>query len=148
VPGSRALAEETLRLFREMGDLFGVTESLYALGRTALAQGDLDTVASSFMEALDYVADVGDRTGMAIVLDNLAGMASGEGRHLRAVKLGGASEAMKETAGGQAPPPLVDLPDPREAAREVLGDAAVAAAWEEGRAMMLDQAVEYARQEA
>jgi tetratricopeptide (TPR) repeat protein len=148
LPGSRELAEESLLLFREIGDLFGTIGALYALGRIALDQGDLDIVASSFLEALDYVEDVGDRTGIAIVLDNLAGKARMEGRHLRALRLAGASEAMKESAGGQAPPPLVDLPDPRDAAREVLGDTAVAAAWEEGRAMVLDQAVEYARQEA
>ncbi|MGH2547610.1 MAG: hypothetical protein ACRDHH_06530, partial [Actinomycetota bacterium] len=90
---------------------------------------------------------VGNRTGMAIVMDNLAAKASAEGRHLRALRLGGASEAIKESAGGHAPPPLIDLPDPREAAREVLGDAAVvAAAWEEGRAMTLEHALAYARE--
>jgi len=91
---------------------------------------------------------VGNRTGMAIVMDNLAAKAGAEGRHLRALRLGGASEAIKETAGGHAPPPLIDLPDPREAAQEVLGEDVVAAAWEEGRAMTIEQAVAYARQEA
>jgi hypothetical protein len=42
--------------------------------------------------------------------------------------------------GGHAPPPLVDLPDPREAARSALGEGVMRAAWEEGRAMTLDQA--------
>ena len=37
---------------------------------------------------------------MAIVLDNLAGKARLEGRHLRALRLAGASEAIKESAGG------------------------------------------------
>jgi hypothetical protein len=81
-------------------------------------------------------------------MDNLAAKASAEGRHLRALRLGGASEAIKEAAGGHAPPPLIDLPDPREAAREVLGESAVAAAWEEGRAMTLEQAVALAREQA
>ena len=81
-------------------------------------------------------------------MDNLAAKASAEGQHLRALRLGGASEAIKETAGGHAPPPLIDLPDPREAAREVLGESAVAAAWEEGRAMTLEQAVALAREQA
>jgi hypothetical protein len=84
---------------------------------------------------------------MAIVMDNLAAKATAEGRHLRAVRLGGVSAAIKETAGGHAPPPLIDLPDPRDAAREVLGDAAVDAAWKEGWAMTLVQALAYAREE-
>jgi predicted ATPase/class 3 adenylate cyclase len=147
VPRSRALAEESLRLHREAGDRFGATVALYALGRTALAQGDLDISASSFLEALDTDEQVGNRTGMGVILDNLAAKASAEGRHLRALRLAGASEAIKEAAGGQAPPPLIDIPDPREAAREVLGEAVVAAAWEEGRAMSLEQAVALAREQ-
>jgi non-specific serine/threonine protein kinase len=84
---------------------------------------------------------------MAIVLDNLAAKAGAEGHHLRALRLAGASSSIKEAAGGQAPPPLIDLSDPREAARETLGEEAVAAAWEEGRAMTIEQALAYAREE-
>ena len=145
---SRALAEQSLRLHRDAGDRFGATDALHTLGRTALAQGDLDTAASSFLEALDNDLQVGNRTGMAIVMDNLAAKASAEGQHLRALRLAGASEAIKESAGGHAPPPLIDLPDPRETARPVLGDPAVSAAWEEGRSMTLEQAIALAREEA
>jgi len=64
------------------------------------------------------------------------------------MRLGGASEASKEPAGRHAPPPLIDLPDPRVAARRELGEQAVAAAWEEGRAMPLERALAYAREDA
>jgi predicted ATPase/class 3 adenylate cyclase len=147
LPRSRELAEESLRLHRQEGDRFGATDALRSLGRTALAQGDLTTAAARFLEAMDNDEDVGHRTGMAIVLDNLAAIASAEGRHLRALRLAGASEAIKEAAGGHAPPPLMNLADPREAAGEALGHAAVKAAWGEGRAMTLDQALAYAREE-
>jgi predicted ATPase/class 3 adenylate cyclase len=144
---ARALAEESLRIHREVEDRFGATDALHVLGRIALAQGDLDTAGASFLEALANDEQVGNRTGMGIVLDNLAARSSALGHHLRAVRLAGASEAIKEAAGGHAPPPFIDLPDPREAARQVLGDAAVDAAWAEGQAMTLDQALAYARQE-
>jgi len=142
---ARSLAEESLRLHRKVSDRFGITDALHVLGRIALAEGDMPTAAASFLEALDNDEEVGNRTGMGIVLDNLAARASALGHHLRAVRLAGASEAIKEAAGGHAPPPFIDLPDPSEAARDALGDAAVAAAWEEGRAMPLDQALAYAR---
>ena len=145
---ARARAEESLRIHREVDDRFGATDALHVLGRIALAQGDLATAGLCFLEALINDERVGNRTGMGIVLDNLAAKASAEGRHLPAVKLAGASEAIKEAAGGHAPPPFIDLPDPRQAARVELGDEAVAAAWEEGRAMNLEQALSYARQEA
>jgi tetratricopeptide (TPR) repeat protein len=144
---SRALAEESLGIHREIGDRFGETVALYALGRTALEQGDLDTVSASFLAALDNDEAVGNRTGTAVILENLAAKALTEGDLVRALRLAGAADGMKHVVAGQAPPPLIDLPDPREAAREVLGQAAVEAAWEEGRAMSFEQAVAYARQE-
>jgi Flp pilus assembly protein TadD len=144
---SRTLAEESLRLHREAGDRFGETDALHTLGRTALAQGDLAVSATSFLQALDNDEEIGNRTGAAIVLDNLAAKASAEGNHLRALRLGGASESIKENAGGHAPPPLIDLPDPRTLARGALSEDALQAAWEEGRAMTLERALDDARQE-
>ena len=142
---SRALEEDSLRIHREIGDRFGATVALYALGRTALEQGDLDVAEACFREALANDAAVGNRTGMGVILDNLAAKARIEGDHLRALRLGGASEAMKEAAGAQAPPQFLDLPDLREQARQALSDAAIAAAWNEGRAMSIEQTVAYAR---
>jgi hypothetical protein len=147
LPKARALAAESLALHRGTGDRFGMTDSLFAVGRVAFDEGDLSTMAVSFFEALDNDEEVGNRTGMGIVLDHLAAKSSVEGDHLRALRLAGASEGIKEIAGGHAPPPLIDLPDPRVAAREALGDAAIAAAWGEGRAMTLEQALAYARQD-
>lgn len=142
---SRTRAEESLAIHRETGDRFGGTVALYALGRTAMEQGDLEVAEATFVEALTYDAAVGNRTGIGVILDNLAVEAGIEGDHLRALRLAGASEAIKEAAGAQAPPQFLDLPDPREEARGTLGDAAIAAAWNEGRAMTLEQAVAYAR---
>ncbi|MFL5798011.1 MAG: ATP-binding protein [Actinomycetota bacterium] len=148
LPRARALAAESLALHRDTGDRFGMTDALFAVGRVAFDEGDLRTMGVSFLEALDNDEDVGNRTGMGIALDHLAAKARAEGDHLRAVRLGGASEAIKQAAGGHAPPPLIDLPDPRGAAREQLGEQAVAAAWEEGRAMPIERALAYAREDA
>jgi predicted ATPase/class 3 adenylate cyclase len=144
---ARALAEKSLRMHREAGDRFGVSDALHVFGRIAVAQGDLDNGKQSFLEALSYDESIENRTGMGIVLDNLATLSSMRGNHLVAVRLAAASEAIKEAAGGHAPPPFIDLPDPRATAREVLGESAVRAAWEEGQAMTLDQALAYARHE-
>jgi len=143
---SLTLTRESLALHRESGDMFGVTDALFSVGRAAHAMGDLEVAAASFFEALEREEDIGNRTGIGIVLDNLAAQASLRGDHLRAVRLAGASQAIKEAAGGHAPPPLIDLPDARIAARAELGDAATTAAWDEGRAMPLERAIAYARE--
>jgi predicted ATPase/class 3 adenylate cyclase len=147
VAEARARVEESLRIHRDVGDEFGITDALHVLGRIALDQRDLETAKASFLEALENDEHVGNRTGMGIVLDNLAAAASMEGRHLAAVRLAGASESIKEAAGGHAPPPFIDLPDPRTVARDALSDEAIDAAWQEGQAMTLDQALAYARRE-
>ncbi|MGH2539279.1 MAG: ATP-binding protein, partial [Actinomycetota bacterium] len=143
---ARTLVEDSLRRHRRLGDRFGVTDALHVLGRIALAEGDLTTAAATSLEALDHDGSVGNRTGMGIALDELAHVASVRGEHARAARLGGASEAIKEVAGGHAPPPFIDLPDPREAAVDAIGAAAVDAAWKEGRSMTPELAVAYARE--
>ena len=147
LPKARALAVESIRLHRERGDRFGGTIALYALGRIAFAEGDLATARTSFLEALDNDEPVKNRTGMAVVFDNLGAQSGVRGDHVRALRLGGSSSALKEAVGGEAPPGLIDIPDPRVVARDVLGETAIAAAWDEGRAMPLEQALAYARED-
>jgi predicted ATPase/class 3 adenylate cyclase len=144
---ARSQAEKSLHMHQEIGDLFGLMDSLHELGRAALEMGDLDVARSCFIESLDVLAPLGYRTLVAIVIDHLAAEAIKRGRPLRALRLGGASEALKEAAGGRAPPEFMDLPDPREVVRPSLSDEQIASAWEEGRAMRLHEAVAYARAE-
>jgi predicted ATPase/class 3 adenylate cyclase len=144
---SRSFAEESLRLHRAIGDRFGQMDALHMLGRAAFQAGDIAEARRSFLETLDVYARLGNRTGIAIALDNLAAQANVQGDPVRALRLGGASAAVKEAAGGEAPPVLVDLQDPREGARSTLSEDQIRAAWEEGRAMTVDQAVALVRAE-
>src|SRR5205085_8279291 len=144
---SRSLAQESLRLHREIGDRFGQMDALHMLGRAAFEARDMDESRRSFLETLDVYASLGNRTGVAIALDNLAAQANVLGDPILALRLGGASSTIKEQAGGEAPPSLVDLPDPRELSTSTLTEDQIRAAWEEGRAMTVEQAVALARQE-
>jgi predicted ATPase/class 3 adenylate cyclase len=142
---ARRQAEESLRMHEEIGDLFGLMDSLHELGMAALGMGDLETARSCFIQSLDALAPLGYRTLVAIVLDQLAAEAIARGWPLRAVRLAGASESLKEAAGGRAPPEFMDLPDPREIVRPLLSDEQIASVWDEGRAMTLEEAAAYAR---
>jgi hypothetical protein len=97
------------------------------------------------MESLAIDEAFGERTGLALSLDNLADLEITAGNVIRALRLAGASEAIKEGVGGQAPPELITLPDPRERARPLLSDREIQAAWEQGRRMSLEEAIAYAR---
>jgi tetratricopeptide (TPR) repeat protein len=68
-------SEERLQLFRELGDLEGVAEALFDLGRVALFKGDLDD-ASSLMESARAVSEeTGDRWATAVARMGLANVA-------------------------------------------------------------------------
>jgi predicted ATPase/class 3 adenylate cyclase len=145
---SRASAEEAMRLHQDIGDPFGMIGDRYALGRAAAEMGDMDTGRRNFLHTLQDAVAYGDRTGMALSLDNLADIETRRGNHVRAMRLAGASEAIKESAGGEAPPELLNLADPRDRARQLLSDEEIAAAWEEGRAMSPEEALAFAREES
>jgi predicted ATPase/class 3 adenylate cyclase len=142
---TRDTGEEALSIHREVGDLFGVSGSLYVVGRAATQLGDLDTGRACFLEALAIDEAFGERTGLALSLDGLADLEISEGHVVRAMRLAGASEAIKEGVGGQAPPDFITLL-PRERARLLLSDEEIEAAWAEGRRMSMDEAIAYARE--
>jgi len=146
ITNARPKAEEALRIHRELGDTFGMTGSLFALGRVAAEMGDLDTARSLFLESLELCRRMGDRTSIAIALDNLADIGIKRGHYLTAMRIVGASAALKDAVGGEAPPAMLHLPDPREAASHHLTEQEIQEAWEEGRVMTLGQALAYARE--
>jgi predicted ATPase/class 3 adenylate cyclase len=143
---ARAEAEEALRLHKDLGDIFGIHGDLYVLGRAVTDAGDLDAARELFLETLGMAEHMGSSTGLALSLDLLAVQDADRGNAVRAMKLAGASAAIKDSIAGEAPPELLDLPDSRERARSLITDEEIKAAWEEGRAMSVDEALEYARE--
>jgi tetratricopeptide (TPR) repeat protein len=149
--GDLAIAEssaaEALVVHQDLGDVFGFTGDMYVLGRVAAETGDLDTARRRFLETLDNMAMIQERTGIALILDNLANLANLGDRPIDAMRLAGAADAVKEFVGGEAPPELIHLPDPRVQAWALLSDEEIDAAHAEGRAMSLEEALAYARRE-
>ena len=75
----------------------------------------------------------------------MARVASATGRCERAARLFGAAELLRETLGHHfAPPVQADHDKYVASARAGLEERAFAAAWAGGRAMTLEQAIEYA----
>jgi predicted ATPase/class 3 adenylate cyclase len=143
-----ALAEEVLAQFRELGDKRGIACALDDLGRVAHARGNDERARTTHEESLALFRDLGDTGGTAMSLEGLAGVAEAMGRTERGARLFGAAEALREAAG-QALSPVEYAEHDREVAvaRVTMGDEAFAAAWAEGRAMTLEQAVAYALDE-
>lgn len=68
---ARAFDEESLRIFREIGDKRGMAESLHALSHVAEVRGDYAAARSLCEESLAIFREIGDRRGIAVVLIDL-----------------------------------------------------------------------------
>ncbi|GAA1006037.1 hypothetical protein Aple_040950 [Acrocarpospora pleiomorpha] len=114
---------------------------LAGLGTVALESGDLAEARRRFDEALRLGRDAGLRMETARRLAGFALLSAREGDPRRAVLLAAASSAQRPSSGSR-------LENVLAPARDVLGEAMVAALWAEGHGLTLDQAVRLALEEA
>ena len=137
------LYEDALAIRRELGDRRGVATLLYNLGRVALRQGDDAQATSLFVESLVIRRATGNKPGVARSLEGLA--RSLRSRPDRAACLFGATATIREAVGEILPQPdQIENEQDLNVLRAEMGEHAFSAAWLEGRAMTLDQAIEYA----
>jgi hypothetical protein len=107
-----------------------------------LNQGDLRAARAPLAESLALYRGTGKLLGIAECLESLAGLAAAERRFTRAGRCLGAAEALRETMGAPLPPSeRAEYDRTLRAVRGGCGGEAFAAAWAEGRAMPLEQAV-------
>jgi predicted ATPase/DNA-binding CsgD family transcriptional regulator len=145
---AHSLYEESLALFRELGDRWGVGLLLNNLARAARDLGDWQHTATLCAESLALFRELGDRHGIAWVLSNLMIVAQRQGACERAARLYGAAEGLRQALGSSSlslsPAERATYEASAAAARVKLGEAAFAAAQAAGRAMTLEQGIEFA----
>jgi predicted ATPase/transcriptional regulator with XRE-family HTH domain len=144
-----SLCEESLSLRRAMGETWGVSESLNALGQVARARGKYARAATLYGESVTLREGLGYARDVAVCLEGLSDVALALEQPGRAARLCGAATALREAVGTPLPP--ADRDDFAQAvasARRALDEHSFAAAWAQGRAMSLEQAVVYAREGA
>ncbi|MGC4045457.1 MAG: tetratricopeptide repeat protein [Armatimonas sp.] len=142
---ARALYEESLTLHRDMGNRGGTADSLSDLGMVAYLQGDYESARTYLHESLAIYQETGSRLGIAKSLEGFARLANREGKPEQAVRLWGATEALREQIRAPVPPSeRDDYEKELDQARQILGAVAFDAAWQEGRAMPLKKVVEIA----
>jgi predicted ATPase/class 3 adenylate cyclase len=142
--------EEVVAIWRRVGDrlqlAFDLVWLAFAYGRVG-RRSDAWSVA---LEAADLFREVDNPTGIALAFFDLAFLATWEGRHEDAIRLAAASESLRERAGGGPPPGFGGFleGDPVADARTNLPEDVAQRAWEEGRAMTVEEAVALAREKA
>jgi predicted ATPase/class 3 adenylate cyclase len=147
---ARRLLEQGLALHRELGDEAGVASGQVLLGRLALRRG-----APAAGEARErFVAGLRTAQEAAFLwravegLEGLAATAAAAGRAGRALRLAGAATALREAAEQRlSPADEEELARWLAPARAALDADGATAAWTEGRAMPVEQAIAYALEE-
>ena len=140
-PSSVVALDEAIELFTRLGDRFGLGWAHYVRGALAFRMNEPSDAKPHHEQALRIFAEADDVSGAALVIGGMAGVALLEGDRLRAARLAGASEGLEVASGAglaaivseqQGWRPTGDLTAEEEAARQ------------EGRAMTLQQAIDYA----
>jgi predicted ATPase/class 3 adenylate cyclase len=143
------LLSEALATARKVGDRRSTAWSLANLGSLALARGDGAAAGAVQREALAIRWSAGMQREVGDSLDALAAVAVEAGRMERAVRLLGASAALRERLGAPVPASERAGHERRVAtARATLGEDAFAAAWAAGQASSLEAAVAEALEDA
>ncbi|MDQ3706233.1 MAG: adenylate/guanylate cyclase domain-containing protein [Chloroflexota bacterium] len=151
---AKELYTESLRLYRRLRIRSDIPASLHNLGHVSLAQGDTGGARGLFIEALQLQITQRNKVGIAECLAGLAGLAGAEGRPERAARLFGAAEILREALNAHVwPAERVDYERNLAGARAQMEPepAKVAAwekAWQEGRAMNMEEALRYALEES
>jgi non-specific serine/threonine protein kinase len=143
-----ALYLQALALAQQIGDHRRQMIVLYNLGQVTLHQGDPVRAAALFRNSLTLAQTLTNKLAIAHCVAALAGAAGASGQLERAARLSGTAEALFASIGAR-----MDLADRLQydrslaAVRGLLNEKGFAAASAEGRAMSMEQAIEYAQEE-
>jgi non-specific serine/threonine protein kinase len=142
---AREHLEEALRLMRELQISEPMLSCLLHLGRLERKEGNLAQARALFVEQLSLSQKMCAVLWVGNGLEHMAILALSGSRPRRAAVLLGASEALRESTGtSRMGLELEEWEEILAAVREALGEDAFQAAWEEGQALSMDEAVELA----
>ena len=146
--GAQRMFEEGLEVARRTDNPMATYVGLYNLAQLALTRDDLELASRTLEEGIDLSGRTKDRANLAHFLDALAAVAAFRDEAKRSATLLGAAEALLEEVGARVHNYYAPDPSLRERAiaeaRAGLGATAFEEAWEWGRGMSFDRAVEYA----
>ncbi len=139
---SQALHQENLHRARALNNERMVARSLGSLGAIAGEEGRIQDALPMLAEAYRIDRDLGDRLEIALDLGRFAVALAVGGRAGTAARLLCNSEALREEIGATLPAWGVQMNERAlSAIHAQLDDAAFAEAWEQGRALTVDEAV-------
>lgn len=137
------LLDESLRIRRQLGDKRGIGKTLLNLGELLVDLGDYGQAHPALLEGLSLHVEVGDREGIVQLLEGLATYWAAQEMWRHAVRLWGASNALREEIHARmSPVDQVDYERHVDTARLHLPKDDFDALWREGGRTLLESGVE------
>jgi predicted ATPase len=145
---ARELYEQALETARELGTPFEMGHALSEIGRAECDEGHHDLARKHLAEGMTILRDLGVRLGVIESLEGLANAAAAMAAPRRSVRLWGAADALRREIGNaRSVHESIAYERQVKRVRAILTAEAFDQAWDEGRAMSLDDAVRYALEE-
>ena len=144
IGGARQLLEQSVSVWRSLGEHWMLIGSLSYLGYAVALQGDLTQAQTLLTESVELTKGQRDPINGARSLLGFAHVAAARGQAERAVRLAGAIAGVLGVSGAAMPDSISHLVEQwLTPARAALG-AAASEVWASGQRLSLDQATEYA----
>jgi non-specific serine/threonine protein kinase len=140
--GAAGYFDDALRIQVAGGIRVGTALSSYGYGTVAQASGDLPRALRLYRDSLHYWREIGDDGSVAVCQEAIASALCAAGESVRAVRLLGASQALREAAGIPIPcGALASYGELFACARARTGERAFAKAWIDGLHVSVDDAL-------
>jgi DNA-binding CsgD family transcriptional regulator len=147
-PTARSLFEESLALFRALGQRHFIATLLSSLGKAVARQEDLQTALACFRESLTLFEQMDDQRSMAVCLEGWARVLARRGDATWAAQVWGMVQMLSDAGGSSDLSSLFTLPGEdaddeqlRSRMQVQLGEKGFAQAQAAGRAMTPVQAL-------
>jgi predicted ATPase/DNA-binding CsgD family transcriptional regulator len=139
---ARVRLEEAEAMMRAMGDRFNMATVLDSLARVNLRLGANAVARRIYVEGVTIAAEFNDPMNTASCLEGLALLAISEGDAARTIRLAAAAQGLRSASGGSPEPGWrSQVQVGLVAAQTKLGRPAADAAWQQGIALTMEEAV-------
>ncbi len=137
--------QDCLKFYRRLGERNSTAIALNNLGDVAADMGDYHTARAMYTESLEIQRELGGKWPLAYLLEAFGILAARQEQFERAILLVSAATTLRQAIGAKlSPSEKAKLDNLINPVREALGEERVTALDEEGKAMPLEYALDFA----
>jgi predicted ATPase/class 3 adenylate cyclase len=145
---ARRLGEEVLDTFDRKRNWFGRSLGEFIMLQVDRIEGRFDVALAAIKESVQRRQNLEDVSTLSSLIEILADTEIAVGHSRRGLKLAAAATRLRAEYGGGAPPPLLDLEDPRRLVANALSESEIESIWQEGEQLSMDEIIAYVQKDS